>query len=576
MPWYNAFGLGRRAPGPVMAARTETFAAQPVRGPETKFLPKTDAWQEEAWGFYDTLGEFNYATTWLSNMISRVRLRAAELKPGQDEPSIVDSGPAADLMDRLAGGVPGQAQLMAALSVQLSIPGEGFLVGERTGRAEDWTVRSVDELRVQQGGYQVVESRLPGVQWRPLGPDSLVVRVWRPHKRYFHVADSPARAARATMRELELVNRHISAQYLSRLASAGIVVFPDEVSFPVREEFEDSTDPFMSEWIEIAREAIQQPGTASAVIPLPVRVPAEFVDKIRHVDFTLKIDEKIIEKREAAIKRLATQVSIPAEVLLGMGDVNHWGAWQLEEGAIKANIVPDVELICQALTTGYLQPRLKASGEDDTSKWVVWYDTSELTLRPDRSDNAVQLYDRLELSGSALRRETGFNEDDKPTDDELKEQGLKSIIHTLPSGASSALAQLVGEDEVAPVAPISAQPPEEASPSEQGPPEPPSSAEQATLARRERLVRQARLTHAMRIGRGDTWELLHPPGCAGHAYSCPYTHATWNMSKRARPGTSGTYECRLDALGIPSIGRAVPHLDTRAYLTTGGSRGART
>ena len=51
------------------------------------------------------------------------------------------------------------------------------------------------------------------------------------------------------MRELELVNRHITAQYLSRLASAGVIIFPDEIVFPVRPEFQDEPDPFLREWI---------------------------------------------------------------------------------------------------------------------------------------------------------------------------------------------------------------------------------------------------------------------------------------------------------------------------------------
>src|SRR3546814_4916094 len=67
-------------------------------------------------------------------------------------------------------------------------------------------------------------------------------------------------------------------------------------------------------------------------------------------------------------------------------------------------MAPDAELIAGALTTGYLQPRLRASGVEDWANWVVWYDLSELTLRPDRSENALQLYDRLEIDGDALRR----------------------------------------------------------------------------------------------------------------------------------------------------------------------------
>src|SRR3546814_10398947 len=111
---------------------------------------------------------------------------------------------------------------------------------------------------------------------------------------------------------------------------------------------------------------------------MPIKVPAEYVDKIKHIDFTLKIDEKIIEKRDSAIKRLASQLNVPPEVLLGMSDLNHWNAWISDENNLKVNTAPDAELIAGALTTGYLQPRLRASGVEDWANWVVWYDLSEL------------------------------------------------------------------------------------------------------------------------------------------------------------------------------------------------------
>src|SRR3546814_18909787 len=76
-----------------------------------------------------------------------------------------------------------------------------------------------------------------------------------------------------------------------------------------------------------------------------------------------------------------------------MSDLNHWNAWISDENNLKVNTAPDAELIAGALTTGYLQPRLRASGVQDWANWVVWYDLSELTLRPDRSETATQLYD---------------------------------------------------------------------------------------------------------------------------------------------------------------------------------------
>jgi hypothetical protein len=592
-----------REPAPLPQSPPEalTAAAAPPPGPETKFLRRTEQWQEEVWRFHDTLGEFNYGVGWLANMLSRVRLRAGRLKPGSDEPDIVTSGTAADLMMLFGGGVASQSQLMRRLTVQLSLPGEGYLVGETVGKTERWQVRSVDEIRVQSGKYQVMdeESATTGQDWRDLAEDHHVVRVWRPHDRYYHMADSPARSARDIMRELELVNRKITAEYLSRLASAGLLLLPDELSFPVREEFAndpDNANPLMSEWIEIAATAIQNPGTASAVVPIPLVGPAEAIDKVKHVDFTLKIDEKIIEKRDSAIKRLATKLDMPADVLLGLGDVNHWSAWQLEEGALKTHIAPIAELICDALTRGYLQPRLEASGEDPAA-WVVWYDMSELALSPDRSGNATLAYDRMELGGAAYRRELGFDEDDAPSPEDLKEQALKVIIRTLPSGAASALAQLISED-VPQIVPVSPQdpgtaeavqqgdtpPPANQQPTEEGagraaPPSdepsptqdrtgPPSRDQRATAERAQLLVQQARTQHMLRVGAANRWDLLHPGICGEHEYSCPFTHAVATAAPSVRPGTSGTYLCHLDAFGRLVLDGRSPYADTAAMIST--------
>lgn len=618
MPWYSVFT--GRAPAPQPPAESGrpgtppsgragassanssrgavTAAAAEVHSASSSLMSKPSTWQHEAWEFYDTLGEFNYGVTWTSNMLSRVRLRAAKLIPGSDEPVFQADGIGVELLAKLADGTGGQAQLMRMLTIQLSVPGEGYLVGEVQGGVESWQVRSMDEVRAQNEQFEIVDARLPQVTWRPLVKDSHMIRVWRPHARYYHLADSPAKAARATMRELELVNRHIMAQYLSRLASAGIVLFPEEISFPVREEFQDAEDPFMEEWITIAAEAIKNPGAASAVIPIPMRLPADVIDKIAHLDFTLKIDDKIIEKRDSAIKRLATKLDMPAEVLLGMGDVNHWGAWQLEEGGLKVHIAPTAELICDSLTRQYLRPRLEASGADP-GEWVVWYDMSELALQPDRSQASFDAYDRLELSGAALRRETGFSEEDKPTSQDLLEQGLKLIIKTLPSGASDAISKLTGIS-LQPIVPISPQPPDvaeqtadgntpDSTPTDQGanapgappptakadqepngPPAPDPGAAAAAQVAEERALRmvvQMRTQHALTFTLGGT-ELMHPKLCAGHLYSCPFSHSLSARPPDTRPGTFGTYACRLDALGIIRIDGPMPYADPSDFLTT--------
>lgn len=552
-----------------------------LRNGRTRITPTNATWQEELWNYYDTLGEFFISVTWRAYMISRIRLRAGRLKPGSDEPEIVDEGPAADLVNAFAGGTVGQVPLMRKLSVLLDVPAEGWLIGETRNGRDNWQILSSDEVqRKGRDEFQIIDEQSTegNIYWRTLNPSSMITRIWRPSDRYAYRARSPAFTARGAMRELELVNRHIIAQYLSRLASAGVVLFPDEITFPVRPEFEDAPDPFVREWIETAAEAIKTPGSASAVIPMPFRVPAEYVDKVKHVDFTLKLDEKIIEKRESARNQLTTFLNVPADLLFGAGDVNHWGLWQLEEGAIRTYIAGDVELMMDGFTRGYLQPHLKALGEADAEEYVFWYDASELMVRPDKSQNAKDAYDRLEISGKAYRREGGFDEDDAPTNDELKKIILRKLA-LMPQLAVIATEELTGltleqpeqSTESAPET-VSGDAEDDDESDVDGPPTtddstPPEPDGGPRTQQRTELTRglfeprdafailQAKTRHVIKFDMSGL-EIMHPLLCQEKQFSCPYTHATWD-GVSIHPGTSGTYECWLNTSGNFVIGTRV-------------------
>lgn len=440
---------------------------QATRGPRDTLF-QYDSWQKEAWSYFDSLGEFEYGVTWLSNALSRVRLTAAELVPGGDEPEPLDDGPAADLVEQLGGGITGHAAIMKAFGVHLSVPGEAWLVAEKarpdTPIADaDWSVKSTDEIRRDQqtGGFEV---QVDDNRWRRLGDESLPVRVWEPHPRWSWKANSAARAAIPIMRRIDLLDRRIIAMLVSRLAMNGFILIPQEGSITTPEVYQDQPDPFVAMLIDIAGRNIREPGSASAGIPIPIRFASEYIDKWKHLTFGDPIDEQLLNERDKEIRRLATALNMPAEVLLGMGDVNHWGAWQLEESGIKLHISPVAETIVAGLTVGYLHPLLKAAGEELTGpnggRLIVWYDTSELTARPDKSAQAQAAYDRIEISGAAFRRESGLDEADAPSRDEVREQVLKKLV-LMPATALQALAQLVGDPTLAPQAPVSGDRPDD-------------------------------------------------------------------------------------------------------------------
>jgi hypothetical protein len=575
-----------------------------------QFAVGDQGWQNELWDYFEGLGEFAFVVNWKASTASRVRLRAGRIEKGADEPTIETSGVAAELVADLSGGVGAQSSLLSDLMTQLSVPGEGWLVGETRDGVEYWCVKSNSEIRrarSRRSGstratvYEVIDEYSPPAtnEWRELDPDSLVVRVWRPHPRRHNEAYSAGKSARSTMRELELVNRKIIAQYLSRLASAGILLLPDEIEFPVRPEFVDAANPVFMELIAVASEAIKTPGSAAAAVPIPFTGPAEFLDKIRHLDMSMTLDDKEIEKRDSVLRRLAAQLDVPGEVLTGVGAMNHWGAWAVDEQAFKSHVAPDIETIVNALTIGYLRPRLAAMGEDP-SLWAVWYDASEVIQRPDKSQHADVAYKSLEISPEAYRREMGFDEADAPTEEELQEMLLKRLAVEPALGPdmlefiadpkgylkSKEQADQEAADRLAQM-PSEMQPGAQPEPApdaedENGPPatqkdQQPAgqnSGRQAAQARRDellaRLVDQAKLPHRVTYSAVGPPVLMHPIACREHLPSCPFTHAFARRSPMARPGTSGTYECRLSTSGALALGpRSMSFLDDYVSYTPG-------
>ena len=400
--------------------------------------PKYNSVQNQLWNYYYTLEEFSAAVNYKGNALSRVRLLAAEYIPGETEPLPIPEGPASDAVARLAGGIGGQAQLMKLMGIHFNVPGEGWLVGQTDEMGDEvWAVYSADELKIREGVYQLKVGDAQGA-WMPLGPDSMVVRFWRPDERFSYRAASTASHALGAMGELDLINKRIVAETISRLASNGILLYDrGKLSFPQlpNPNGAEGQDPFAQMLVEIGARGIKDPMSAEAALKLPIGVDlgdatdVKLADVMMALDLSNPIDDKLITQRESAIRRLATALDLPSDQLLGVSGMNHWGAAQVEESGIKLHIAPDAEMICHALTKGYLVPMLRANGDSLTGpnggRIVMWYDPSEIVQRPDKSAAADEAYDRMEINGIAYRREKGFSEADAPNEAELEEMAEK-------------------------------------------------------------------------------------------------------------------------------------------------------
>ncbi len=474
-------------------------------------------WQNEAWAFYNTVPELRYVCQWLANALSRCQIIPSEVNAETGQPTgDCEDLTVVDVVGDIAGGPAGQAQLLSRLATFLTVPGDSWVAilvrseldanGEPLGPPrEEWHVLSRDEV-VKKGGGDV-EVTLPDGTKHVLNDDTdSISRVHRPHPQNSVQADSPVRACLPVLREILRLGQWVEATAKSRLTGAGLLTIASELQAgaqkapaaeavfgttpadpdtptlppttlppPTPEGFAPPEDDganrpmtaqgIMDLLIEVAQATINDPSATGATVPIVLQGPGEFIDKVKLTTFGQEFTEVVIKLRESATRRLALTLDVPAEVLLGTGDMNHWSAWQVEESAIKLHVEPLLVLICDALTRYILRPLLELRGHPDPERFVIWYSTANLALRPNRSADAKEAYAAGVLDESRYLTEIGFDpEEDAPklptTDEERFRFAYRMAMKGVPE-FTSALAAMAGIDVAAAAGPVEVEPEEE-------------------------------------------------------------------------------------------------------------------
>jgi hypothetical protein len=419
-------------------------------------------WQGEAWEYYDAIGEVKYAFNLVASVVSRIRLYAAAIDNPAETPVSVRSSSFIDprlaaaaerALSRLDSAYGGQAGLLRDAALNLSVSGECYLVQfpakAGTGIPESWDIRSTDELQVDsKNAYMIVPRRDMGSASRgsdksiKLPNQAFVGRIWRAHPRYSEEADSSLRGLLDLCAELLLLNRTFRATARSRL-NAGALYLPDGLSvaaqgdpdYPYDDEnelnpgvtVEEAEDEFEDQLIDAMTTPIRDEDSASAVVPLIIRGPAELGDRIKQFKFERSFDPALAQRADRVLERILQGLDVPKDVVTGLANVKYSNALQIDEALYKAHIEPLMLLIADAITVVYLRPALIASGftEEDVKRICVWYDPSQVATRNDRAADADSGFDRMAVSMEAWRRAHGFSAADAP---DAKELAIRLLI----------------------------------------------------------------------------------------------------------------------------------------------------
>lgn len=398
---------------------------------------QSDKWQQEAWEYYDLIGEIKYVANLIASVTSRVNLYVGYVEKSSNVPSDISQvekldedfeQQAQDILYLLESGNGGTAGLLRSAALNMFVTGECWLVNEparfSTGEPSKYQIRSVEEI-VTVGGKKAGVSIKPRREAKPaefisLPPNGFISRLWRNHPRFSDEADSSLRGVLDVCDQLLLEDRAAAASAKSRM-NAGILFVPDGLSNITESDSDEEAvvdESFEEELMAGMMTPVEDVSSGATVVPTFVRGPVDLGEKIRHITFERKADAAHNSRADKLLDRILSGLDVPKDVAAGMSNVKYANAIVIEEQLYKAHIEPLVLMICDALTIGFLRPALRKQGwsEDIVNRAVVWYDPSAITAKPSKAEAAVTLYGLKVLGAEAVLRAHGFTPADAPTE----------------------------------------------------------------------------------------------------------------------------------------------------------------
>jgi|GEM_PF-1904692 len=322
-----------------------TAAGELVQHGDATYLRRLiQAWQVRAMGYYDIVGPLKYAAQFYSRALAQLELFAGEIDEETGEVVRTKNEVVIDALARIKDpGGTGRTGLLANYGRLMFLVGEAYLlvtINQRT-KLEQWEMLSTDEVRLIEGLYTRFKApQLPANQFypapdkdfEPLADTAVAYRIWKRHPRWSSLADSSVMACLDILEEYVLLTQAVRARARSRLAGSGVLFIDDRITTTPSEAAPDEDpqeDPFLADLTEAMTKPIINEGTAGAVVPLVARVRVPEGMKLSDLVFHLQIIDPTqvypeTGLRDECIRRLAVSLDMPPEVLLGLGDVNHW------------------------------------------------------------------------------------------------------------------------------------------------------------------------------------------------------------------------------------------------------------
>lgn len=360
--------------------------------PDDPYVPvKTHpvGWQTRAYDLWPQVGELHFPSSFVAKQFMRIRWDVY-LNDNDDPLDPVDSD---RLIDEATGGI-GEDEASRRLALNMQIAGEAWYIQLSD---DTFTVMAVTDPDLAK---TVADARAAG---------RVVLRIYTPDPLHPDRADASMRAALDAAEELLVLSQLSRAQSRSRIAQAGVLIYPSEL------DGDGQGNMFKQALARAGETAIQDPSHPAALLPVVVGVPHQYESGFRHVTLDRAYDDRVEVKMDRATIRVAMALDIPPSLLLGTQNESHWHAWLSAEETYTAHFQPLAAQIAE----------LYASVIERLYEWPsgsvrVEPDASVLTSHPSTLRDRLDAYQLGIIGPGPVLEALELSDEDAPTDEELE------------------------------------------------------------------------------------------------------------------------------------------------------------
>lgn len=429
---------------------------------DVKPKPYRDLWHRQAFPLIKAVPEVAYVLNMMSDLLSRCRVTVERRIPdgNGDDWEETEDARALRVARDFHGHIGGASRIVAQGAFQANAIGEAWLFGDPvltpTGalRRWDWSMKSMSEIVVDRPGDVKLVSWGTNVGEIPLKPGTYMKHcLFNPDPQFSMRSTSPVFNILPLMMEMVSASGVIDAILRSQI-HAGMFFMPQEVSFGPTNEWDSPGKPAKGfdeaeeEMIGYMSGAVSDPTSVNRIQPLLMWGPGVIQkgdktfptkDLMGLVPLSREFDDFLRSVRQELIERIARSLNVEPEILSGMGKVNHFTGWLVEESYIKKDVVPCGQGVLDLCSAQQLRPMLQLTqgmSPADAEWFRYGLDASPILSAPDKTNAATAAYNMDRMAEGRWLEYMGLDPElDLPGVEEYTCRLLERLVVTNPNVA---------------------------------------------------------------------------------------------------------------------------------------------